>query len=105
MRQSERSRVPGMSDKICGRMTGWWLRLQERAGRMLLVAVPRHGHDRARIEHGPIGLAFQPDQAVPGAAPPRSADLDYRPCLAARALLSRASGGVVQPRHGGLPSK
>ena len=33
------------------------------------------------------------------------ADPDYRACRAARALLYRATGGVVQPRHGGLPLK
>lgn len=33
------------------------------------------------------------------------ADLGYRPRPAARALLSMASGGVVQPTQGGLPMK
>jgi len=53
-----------MSGRIGAGLTCRWLRLQELAGRMLLVAVPRRGHDLARMEHGPAGLAFWPGQAV-----------------------------------------
>src|SRR5690348_6751739 len=52
-------------------MCGWprrrrrsWCRSQELARRSLRLAVPHHGHDPFRVEHGPPGLTLQAQQAV-----------------------------------------